>query len=67
MDPNSATPAVSLHQVDIQLLLRWLRTKTAQHKPSLLQDGDVRGRGDKQRESDGQPECCERRECVVVL
>lgn len=43
---------------------RWLRTKTAQHEPSLLQD---RGRGDKQRESDGQPECCERGVCCSFM
>lgn len=46
---------------------RWLRTKTAQHKPSLLQDREVRGRGDKQRESDGQPECCERGVCCSFM
>lgn len=46
---------------------QWLRTYTTQHKPSLLQDREVRGRGDKQRESDGQLECCERGVCCSFL
>lgn len=46
---------------------QWLRTKTAQHKPSLLPDREVGGRGDKQRESDGQPECCERGVCCSFM
>lgn len=46
---------------------QWLRTKTAQHKPSLLQHWEVGGRRDKQRESDGQPECCERGVCCSFM
>lgn len=46
---------------------QWLRTRTAQHKRSLLQNGEVGGRGDKQRESDGQPECCDRGVCCSFV
>lgn len=45
---------------------QWLRPKTAQRKPSLLQNKGVKGRGDKQRES-GQPACCERGVCCSFM
>lgn len=60
-DTNSATTAASLSRVDFPAL-----TYTAQREPSLRQDG-VWGRGDKQKESDGQPVCCERGVCCSFM
>lgn len=71
IEDGSGTPTPWLLQcVSVKWTLssqQWLRTKTAQHKPSLLQNREARGREDKQRESDGQPECCERGVCCSFM
>lgn len=71
VEDGSKNPTPSLPQrISIKWTLssqQWLRTRTAQLKPSLLQQRDVGGRGDKQRESDGQPECCERGVCCSFM
>lgn len=70
-DSRGWIPTPSLPQrISIKWTLssqQWLRTRTAQLKPSLLQQRDAGGRGDKQRESDGQPECCERGVCCSFM
>lgn len=65
------TSSLTLQHISVKWTLssrQRLRTKAAQRKAfTLLLHRDTRGRGDKQREANVQPECCERGVCCSFM